>query len=255
MSDLMITEKQGNVGIITFNKPKVKNAIDDAFNLALLDALRVMDFDREIKCVILKGSANCFCSGADLGQKAGTMDDSRVNVYHMGAVAQQITTMDTPVIAMVEGSAVGGGFGIAMACDFIVMEENAKISPNFMSLGLVPELGSLATLSMAVGPQMAKKLAFTSARMSAQECLEYGIAAYVYSADEILEKTLAFAAQIAEMPVATLAIAKKGINFVCYDKVPALLMMECQNTPFLTNSPEGKAYKEAYIAKFMNKKK
>lgn len=255
MAELMILEKHGKVGVITFNKPRVKNAIDDEFNVQLVSALRTMDADPEVKTVVLLGSNHCFCAGADLSQKPGTMDDSRGNVYRMGHIANQITNMDKPVIAMVEGAAVGGGFGIVMLCDFVIMEENAKISPNFMSLGLVPELGSLATLTQTVGPFMAKKLAFTSARLTAQECLDYGIASYVYNAEEIMEKTLAFAAQLAEMPTATMGIAKKGINYVAYDKMPALLMMECQNTPFLTNSPEGKAYKEAYIAKFMAKKK
>ncbi len=257
MSELMILEKNGNVGVITFNKPQVKNAMDDAFNLALLDALRVMSMDMEVKVIILKGSAHCFCSGADLsGVKTGnTMDGTRNNVNHMGLIAQEIPNMDKPVIAMVEGYAMGGGFGIAMLCDFIIMADNAKLSPNFMSLSLVPEMGSLATLTAAVGPFLAKKLAFTSARLTAEECERYGIASYVYPPDEIEEKTMEFAAKIAEMPIATLGIAKRAINYVCYDKLPALLLMECQTTPFLANSEEAKAYKDAYIAKFLSKKK
>ena len=257
MSELMLIEKKDRVGIITFNSPQNKNAIGSGFMVELAEALRTVINDPEVKVIVMKGAGHCFCAGGDTKAMGGeiTADFLRASMTPFADVTNLMINTEKPIIAMVEGYAVGGGMALALHADFIVMSDTAKMMLQVMKVGLVPEMGVFAHLTYAVGPYTAKKIAFTNPRLSAEDCLNYGLITMACSPEEIEEKTMALALELAEMPAVTMGIAKRAFNYVAFDKLPALLLCEAQHAPFLNLSGEVKDYMMAYVAKLHSKKK
>lgn len=181
----ILTQEVENVGYIILNKPERKNAIDVQMMLDITAAIERYEFDPEVRVIVIKGADHCFYFGGDLAGRASSggtridVADGRNNLRIFNKTISTIQNCDKPVIAMVESYAIGGGFSLALACDFIIAAEDAKMASNFLHVGLAPEMGSRLSLPMACGIYRAKELWYSGRRLSAKEAYEWGIVSRV----------------------------------------------------------------------------
>jgi 2-(1,2-epoxy-1,2-dihydrophenyl)acetyl-CoA isomerase len=201
MSSVLVN-KMENVWTIIMDNPKNMNSLEKSLRDGILQALDAFSLDSEASVAVLTGSGKAFCAGGSLKELAEGMDAVEA-VSYMNDVSQiirVITGIEKPVIASVNGAAVGAGFNIALACDMIVASSNAIFSQAFAKVGLVPDLGGLYFLPRVVGMHKAKELIYTAKVISADDALKMGILNHVVPPEELEAFSANFAAQIAEGP-------------------------------------------------------
>jgi len=205
-------ETRGRVGLITLNRPKAMNALNDALMNELGDALGRFDADEGIGAIVITGSEKAFAAGADIG---AMKDWSYMDVYKSDYITrnwERLRSVRKPVIAAVAGFALGGGCELAMMCDFIIAADTAKFGQPEIKIGVIPGAGGTQRLPRAVGKAKAMDLILTGRMMDAAEAERAGLAARVVPAATLLEEALAAAAQIAEYSLPSVMAAKEAIN-------------------------------------------
>ena len=204
MSDLL-TASEGALGRITLNRPP-ENFLDRALRAAIADALEGFDADPAIRAVVLCSEGRHFCAGAQLGQpgrRAGDADATGRTVYDEGL---RLHRTRKPIVAAVQGAAVGAGLGLAVAADFRITCEEARFSANFTRLGYHPGFGLTHTLPRLIGQQKAALLFHTGRRIGGAEAVAMGLADRLVPQAAVLEEAMALAREIAgAAPLATLA--------------------------------------------------
>ena len=188
----IIFEVEGNIAIIKFNRPKALNAINPGVIADVGNALDVIEADLTIKVLVLTGEGDkAFVAGADISHMAGF---SPLQGRKFSAEGQELLFrlegLSIPVIACVNGFALGGGTEIAMACDFIYASEKAKFGQPEINLGIIPGFGGTQRLSRLVGKSMAKELCMTGVIISAQEAKEIGLVNKVFPHEELWAATM-----------------------------------------------------------------
>jgi 2-(1,2-epoxy-1,2-dihydrophenyl)acetyl-CoA isomerase len=199
MSDTVLYERQGRVAMVTLNRPEVLNALDRELAHALRDAMIRAAAERDCRVVVLRGAGGKFSSGADLRQ--GFPTDRRIEDTintDFRPTIELIAGMDKPVIAAVGGPAAGIALSFALACDLVVMAEDAYILSPFAAIGLIPDGGATWLLARQLGYHRAYQLCIESERLPASRCLELGLANRVVPAERLDEETLAWARSLAE---------------------------------------------------------
>ena len=200
------------VGIITLNRPKQLNALNDQLMTELGTALKAFDADPAIGCMIITGSEKAFAAGADIGAMASY---TFADVYKSDYITrnwEQIRLIRKPVIAAVSGFALGGGCELAMMCDFIIAADNARFGQPEIKLGVIPGAGGTQRLPRAVGKAKAMDLALTGRMMDAVEAERAGLVSRVVPLDKLMEETLGAALMISDYSqIATMA-AKESVN-------------------------------------------
>ena len=200
------------VGIVTLNRPKALNALNDALMTELGQALKAFDADDAIGCIILTGSERAFAAGADIGAMATY---SFTDVYKGDYITRNwetIRSIRKPVIAAVSGFALGGGCELAMMCDFIIAADNARFGQPEIKLGVIPGAGGTQRLPRAVGKAKAMDMALTGRMMDAAEAERAGLVSRVVPLDKLMEETLGAALQICDYSQVALLAAKESIN-------------------------------------------
>lgn len=209
-------EKNGKIAIITLNRPNVQNA----FTMDMIDqwaqALEEYRKDNSVHAIVLTGAGErAFCSGIDL-KAFDAMDTSkstnRKNVLweHIHQIALTLEQLDKPMIAAVNGSAVGAGMDMALMCDIRFASENARFSEGYIRLGLVPGDGGAYFLPKIVGMAKALELLWTGDFISSHEAKEFGIVNHVYTAKDLMPKTLEFAERIVNSPTVAIRMIKRA---------------------------------------------
>ncbi|NMM86905.1 enoyl-CoA hydratase [Rhodococcus sp. SRB_17] len=200
------------IGIITLNRPKQLNALNDQLMDELGQALQAFDADAKIGCMVITGSKKAFAAGADIGAMAHY---SFADVYkgdYIGRNWEQIRAIRKPVIAAVSGFALGGGCELAMMCDFIIAADNAKFGQPEIKLGVIPGAGGTQRLPRAVGKAKAMDLALTGRMMDAQEAERAGLVSRVVPLAQLQEEALGAALQISEFSQIAVMAAKESVN-------------------------------------------
>ena len=208
----ILVETRGRVGLVTLNRPKALNALNDALMDELGDALAKFDADEGIGAIVLTGSDKAFAAGADIG---AMKDWSYMDVYKSEYITRNWERMESvrkPVIAAVAGYALGGGCELAMMCDFIIAADTAKFGQPEIKLGIIPGAGGTQRLPRAVGKAKAMDLVLTGRMMDAAEAERAGLVSRVVAADKLLDEALAVAAQIAEFSLPSVMMAKEAVN-------------------------------------------
>jgi 2-(1,2-epoxy-1,2-dihydrophenyl)acetyl-CoA isomerase len=209
-------ELSDGVGIVTLNRPEVLNAFNDVLYRELAALIRRISDDPEVGCVILTGAGRGFCAGADVkGAMSSEMDLLARGKRHrwiLNEVVRPLAALEKPVIAAINGVAVGAGFNIALAADILIASDTATFSQIFVRLGLVPDLGGLYLLTRVVGLNKAKELCFTAKKIDAQEALRLGIANHVVAAADLMSTAKSLAMDIAAGPPTALAMIKTLLN-------------------------------------------
>jgi len=188
----ILFDVEGNVAILKFNRPKALNAVNPDVFYEVNDAIDRIEEDRSIKVLILTGEGEkAFVAGADI---AYMIDLSPLQAREFSRDGQdllfRLERLPIPIIACVNGFALGGGAEIAMACDFIYASENAKFGQPEINLGLMPGFGGTQRLSRLVGKAMAKELCMTGIMISAREAREIGLVNKVFPQDKLWEETM-----------------------------------------------------------------
>ena len=214
--DNVLTEVRGEgplrTGVITLNRPKQLNALNDALMDDLGAALKAYDADDGIGCIVVTGSEKAFAAGADI---AAMVNFDHMHVYKTGYITRNwetLTTIRKPVIAAVAGFALGGGCEVAMMCDFIIAADTARFGQPEIKLGVIPGAGGTQRLPRAVGKAKAMDMVLTSRMIDAAEAERAGLVSRVVPADKLMDEALAAAAVICSLSLPSVMMAKEAVN-------------------------------------------
>ncbi|CAL8900078.1 enoyl-CoA hydratase [Kocuria varians] len=205
--DTILVRREGRVGVITLNRPKALNALNEQTMRDVVAAATELDRDAEIGAIVLTGSEKAFAAGADIKEmssKSGS-DMYREDFF---AAWDGFARLRTPKIAAVAGYALGGGCEVAMMCDMIIAADTAKFGQPEITLGVIPGMGGTQRLTRAVGKAKAMDLILTGRQMDAEEAERSGLVSRVVPSDSLLDTALEVAGTIAGMskPVAQHAV-------------------------------------------------
>ena len=208
----IIVETRGKVGLITLNRPKDMNALNDKLIDEISAALDGFEADPNIGCMVVTGSDKAFAAGADIGAMAGW---NFMDVYKTDYISRnwdRIGRCRKPLIAAVAGFALGGGCELAMMCDMIYAADTAKFGQPEIKLGILPGAGGTQRLPRAVSKAKAMDMCLTARFIDALEAERAGLVARVIAADKLLEETLAAATTIAGFSLPVVMMIKESVN-------------------------------------------
>ncbi len=207
------SEMKGEVGLLTINRPESLNALNTQVVSELDRSLHELDAKGEVKAVVLTGAGDkAFVAGGDIKEML-TLDVSAARTFSRNGqqMVLYIETMTKPVLAAVNGYALGGGLELALACDFIYASESARFGLPEVTLGVLPGFGGTQNLARTIGPARARELIFTGRTITAQEAFEWGIVNAVFPPAELLERTLETAARISRNGSMAIASARQAV--------------------------------------------
>jgi len=208
----ILVDTRGRVGIITLNRPKALNALNDALVDEMGLALDQFESDENIGAIVITGSEKAFAAGADIGAMAGF---SYMDAYLGDYITrnwERVRSCRKPVIAAVAGFALGGGCEMAMACDIIIAADTAMFGQPEVKLGILPGAGGTQRLPRAVGKAKAMDLCLTGRMMNAEEAERAGLVSRIVPADALMEEALKAAETIAGYSLPVVMMIKESVN-------------------------------------------
>ncbi|XP_069423496.1 enoyl-CoA hydratase, mitochondrial [Ovis canadensis] len=212
--EYIITAKKGknsNVGLIQLNRPKALNALCNGLIAELNQALQAFEEDPAVGAVVLTGGVKAFAAGADIKEmQSHTFQDC----YSGGFLSHwdQLTRVKKPIIAAVNGYALGGGCELAMMCDIIYAGEKAQFGQPEILIGTIPGAGGTQRLTRAVGKSLAMEMVLTGDRISAQDAKQAGLVSKVFPVETVVEEAIQCAEKIASNSKIVTAMAKESVN-------------------------------------------
>ena len=211
-NELIKVEKKEGIGIITLNRPESRNALNRKMLQELGDTLTCLENDVQIRAIIITGNKD-FCSGADIKEMNAIKPEEIESFCRWGhKVINQIENMGKPVIAAINGFALGGGCELALACDIRIAGESAKFGQPEVNLGLIPGFGGTQRLCRLVGIGKAKEIILTGEIINAKEAASIGLVNRVEKDEELMTKAEEMAMTIAQKGPIAVKMAKKLIN-------------------------------------------
>ncbi len=248
------TELVDGVGVVSFNRPHRHNAVTDALFDEMCCALRGYLNDRSVRCVLIRGEGRSFCSGrdkAELGKRADGEDDFTFVREHQ-QIRLEVLESTKPVVAAVQGAALGGGFEIALSADMRIIAEDAIFGLPEVGLGLVPDTGGTQLLPALVGPARAKYLVLSGARIDARTAYAWGLAEEVVPVDELYDRAMTLCRQLAAQPRLALSMGKMLVNQATAGDIRNGLGQELLAQTALFNSEEYLGIKEKALRQRRN---
>jgi 2-(1,2-epoxy-1,2-dihydrophenyl)acetyl-CoA isomerase len=227
-------EQDGGIGRLTLNRPETLNAWNSEFGGEMKQVIQGEAAEPSVRALIITGEGRAFSSGADL--KAGFkphpddgMPDIRFNLHELyHPVIVGVRRLEKPVVAAVNGPAVGIGCSLALACDLVLAAESAYFGLAFVNIGLMPDGGSTLFVPAAVGKARAFQMALLGERVPAERALEWGLVNYVYPDDRLAEEADALVEQLAGGPTRSYASAKRALNQMIYPNLDEQLELEAE---------------------------
>lgn len=213
MSEILKYEVESGIATITLNRPERYNAFDNALSFEFIDALKSAQRDKTVRAVVLTGAGKAFCSGQDLQDVAGkkrSLGESVDKRYN--PMVRLITGTEKPFICRMNGVAAGAGASIALACDYVVAVDSAKMVWAFANIGLVLDSGSSYFLPRLVGRQKAFEIATLGEKISAEDALRLGIVNQVVPESELDDTVYGIAERYAKAPTKAIGLIKRMLN-------------------------------------------
>lgn len=202
-----------NIGVLSLNRPEALNALNQQLLNELSDLLKDISRDSLLRCLIITGEGKAFVAGADIKEMENHSQDQALEMSKKGqTLFNCIEDLKIPVIAAVNGFALGGGLELALACDFIVASHKAKMGLPEVSLGLIPGYGGTQRLSRYVGKNIARLMTLTGEIYSAQQCYDWGLVTKLSEPDGLMQDCMAIAKTLASRSPFALSLAKQAIN-------------------------------------------
>lgn len=250
---VLLLKKEDRVGTITLNRPEAMNYLDPAMGQELREALSDLGQDEEIRVIVITGAGRAFCAGGDIKtmQQKKAPHEWMARLESIAAVTKDMLNLPKPIIASVNGHAVGAGCNLALASDLIISSDKAMFGEVFTRIGLVPDCGGIFLLPRRVGLTRAKELIFTGKIISAQEALQINLVNKVVPAEALGEETRRWAEELAGGATLAIGMAKRLLNLSFQSDLEAILNAELSHQTFLRYSED---YQEGVRA-FLEKRK
>jgi 2-(1,2-epoxy-1,2-dihydrophenyl)acetyl-CoA isomerase len=255
----ILLEKENGILTLTLNRPDRLNALNEQMAEELIEALEAVDQDEEVRVLVITGAGRAFCSGADVRDRFLTLIEQRKRgeekVVHLGGFAERcclaLRKLRQPVIASINGAAVGFGCTFALACDIRLASEEARMGMVFVRVGLTPEFGSTYFLPRLVGIAKACELVFSGKIIDAREAREIGLVNQVVPPEQLRAATYELAKSIAEGPPLAIQLAKRGL----YQGLDNDLLTQLQFESFALNVCRATDDHEEGARAFLEKRK
>ena len=245
-------EKKGFVGILTIDRPEALNALNSATLDELYETAESIRRDEEVRCLIITGAGKAFVAGADIAEMRSLTKEEGVEFGRRGHRAFcALESLEIPVIAAVNGYALGGGCELALCADIRIASEKAKFGQPEVGLGITPGFGGTQRLARLVGPGMAKQMIYTARNIKADEALRIGLVNAVYPAEELYAAAEKLAGTIAANAPIAVRACKQAIN-AGYD-LPIEQAVVCEEKAF--GSCFGTADQQEGMGAFLEKRK
>ncbi len=208
--ETLLLTKENGFALIQINRPQALNALNSQVLKDIYNALFEIDHDDALKCSIITGNEKAFAAGADIKEMADKNSKEMFNDNQFESF-YKIRTIKKPIIAAVNGFALGGGCELVMACDMIIASETAKFGQPEINLGVIPGMGGSQRLTRAVGKYRAMELLLSGDMFSAEDALQWGLINKVVPSEFLLEEAKSLAKKIAEKPMIAVQIAKEMV--------------------------------------------
>lgn len=208
-------EDHGGVATLTLRRPERRNAVDMAMRAELRIAVERMADDAAIRACIITGSGGSFCAGGDIASmrdRTPGVEDARRRMRETGQMALRLLTLDKPLIAAVDGPAFGGGFGLALAADFVVATPRARFCASFGRIGLVPDFALHHSLPRRVGLARAKEIILSGREIGAEEALSLGMVYQIVEEDRLATVAQDLAARFVRSSPTAIALSKSLLD-------------------------------------------
>lgn len=246
--ELVVDRPQDGVLLLTINRPKVRNAFSNSFLTLLADTFRAAQGDERVRCVVITGGPDIFAAGSDINELRtrpmwGGVADQRFADWDL------VEAFPKPLIAAVNGYALGGGCELAMLADFVIAGDSAKFGLPELKLGLIPGLGGTQRLVRAVGKPLAMKLILTAEFIDAPTALAAGLVAEVVPAAQTIPRALELAGKVAAMAPLAAWAAKEAINQAFETTLSSGLLFERKSTVQLYPSEDKQEGIKAFLEK------
>ncbi|MFK9079336.1 enoyl-CoA hydratase [Pseudomonas neuropathica] len=209
--ETILLETHGRVGLITLNRPQALNALNAQIVRELNQALDGFEADSDIGCIVLTGSKKAFAAGADIKEMA-ELTYPQIYIDDLFSDSDRVANRRKPIIAAVNGFALGGGCELALMCDFILAGDNARFGQPEINLGVLPGMGGTQRLTRAVGKAKAMEMCLSGRLIDAVEAERCGIVARIVPSDELLDEALKVAALIAKKSLPIAMMVKESVN-------------------------------------------
>jgi enoyl-CoA hydratase/carnithine racemase len=221
--ETILYEKKGMVAVITLNRPERMNAINVQMNADLKKSLKEAKEDSDVRAIVITGAGKAFCAGADVQEFASGKFREKIAGGSVTIHPYDFFQLYKPIIAAVNGVAVGFGTNLTLSCDIIYASEKASFGEFFIRMGLIPDMNGSFLLPKFIGIHKAKELIFSGKRIFAEEALKIGLVNAVFPHEELLPKTMEFANHLADQAPIALALSKEAVNR-SYDKLFAEML-------------------------------
>lgn len=211
----ILVERRGAIQLITLNRPRQRNALDIPMRLAIGEAIFEARDDDAVRAVVITGAGGNFCAGGDLkalAEERRPVHRNRDRIRRLHLWFHELSNLEKPLVAAVDGFAFGAGFNLALAADFILCTPRARFAQVFAKTGLVPDLGGFFLLPRIVGLQRAKELVYTARTVEPAEAQGLGIVHSVHEPDALLDAALALTGKLTEASMESLGMAKTILN-------------------------------------------
>ena len=233
MPDFLLYEQQGGVVTLTMNEPARRNPLTG--NTAVADFLRAIDRihnDRSVRAVILTGAGTAFSSGGDIKdmerQASGAVGGMEIRQEYRTGIQRlplALFNLEVPIIAAINGAAIGAGLDLACMCDIRLASEHAKFAESFVKLGIIPGDGGAWLLPRLIGLSRASEMSFTGDMIGAEQALAWGLVSRVVAADKLIEEATALAQRIAANPPNAVRLSKRLLREGMHVRLDTLLEM------------------------------
>jgi len=249
VSEAHILKNLDDYGVltVTLNRPEKKNAINRVMWQGLYEAFEEAYKDDHVIVVVLTGAGDNFSTGMDITESRSGDTGSEPEPYSL--FTDTVSRFDKPLLAAAKGAGIGGGATILFHCDLVYVGESVRLRYPFASLGLVTELAASYLMQMALGPQQTAELLFTAEWIDCSRAVETGIARAVFPDDELLERTLEKAREIAQWPLSSLREIKRCLKLPREAGIKAALVAEDKSMKKLMGSPENMEAFAAFVEK------
>lgn len=253
-ADVVRLERRARVAIVTLDRPSAMNALDTVMRRVLRTTLDDIARDPDIGAVVLTGAGNGFCAGSDLRGAAASADDSvrrvaRTMLHDIQPIIELITRMEKPVIAAINGPAVGVGMSIALACDVLVMASDAYLLAPFTNLGLIPDGGTTWLLTRQIGYARAMEVLMDCQKLDATRCQQLGIVNRVVEPAGTLEAAFEWATRLTARAPLALALTKRVGRLGLSMSLSETLTLEAEMQTFLARTDDSREAVAAFGGK------
>lgn len=250
MSSVLLEMNQ-SIAVVTIHRPESLNALNSQVLKELNQILTQIESEQKARCVIITGSGEkAFVAGADIKEMNGLSAHEAKNFSEQGqSVFQKIESLYCPVIAAVNGFALGGGLELALSCDFMIASRNAKMGLPECTLGLIPGFGGTVRLERRVGPGLAKQWTFSGAMITADEALRTHLVNSIHESTELMAEAMKLAEVFSSRSPQSLMQIKKSINSSYGKEVSEAMAIEAHNFSGVFGTYDQKEGVTAFIEK------